>query len=182
MRRIRSPKTQAKLLVSRQRQERVIALLTGGRSQRQVAREVGLTQPRVCQIYQAHLQQIQERSLRRLALHRARQVLRLETMIKVNFPKAIGLSVGPDGSQTFGAPDAAAGRLMLRLMESEARLLGLYAPWEQPVEAKPEPAKKQWDLNRLTTEELLQLQALQQKMTDGKWQPSPGESQEPGEG
>src|SRR5262249_28918622 len=143
--RIRSPKTQAKLLVTRQRQERVIALLAQGRSQRAVAREVGLTQPRVCQIYQAHLQQIQERSLRRLALHRARQMLRLEAMIEVTFPKAIGLVVGRDGSQTFGKPDPAAARLMLRLMQSEARLLGLNAPWEQPVEAKPEPPKKQWD-------------------------------------
>ena len=179
---IRSPKTQAKLLVTRQRQERVIELLTRGRSQRQVAREVGLTQPRVCQIWRANLQRIQERSLERLALYRRRQMLKIEAMQNITFPKAIGLVVGRDGSQTFGEPDAAAGQLVLRLMESEARLLGLYAPWEQPVEAKPEPPKKQWDLNRLSTEELIQLQALQQKMTDGKWQPSPGESQEPGEG
>src|SRR5438128_12096007 len=78
MGRIVSPKTQARGLAARQRATRVITLLAEGKSQRHVAREVGVTQPRVCQILKAALRELRHDATDRLILYRARQLTEIE--------------------------------------------------------------------------------------------------------
>jgi predicted XRE-type DNA-binding protein len=165
MGRIISPKTQAKALAARQRHEQVIALLAQGRSQRAVAREVGLTQPRVCQILRANLRQIQERSLDRVALYRTRQLNEIEAMRAQTLPKAV-------------EPDLAAIDRMLKLQEREARLLGFDRLPKEPASPQPEPPATEWDPGRLSLAELEQLEALwlkaQGQPQDGGPPRSPG--------
>jgi predicted XRE-type DNA-binding protein len=173
MGRIVSPKTQARALAARQRAARVITLLAEGQSQRHVAREVGLTQPRVCQILKATLREIRHETADRLVLYRARQLVEIESLRAAIFPRAVGVVLTRKGQVGGdGVPNVAAIGAMLRLHAREAALLGLDAPdRDGPAVAshgKPADATgAAFDLSRLTPDELRQWEALHGKVQSG---------------
>jgi predicted XRE-type DNA-binding protein len=174
MGRIVSPKTQARALAARQRAARVITLLAEGQSQRHVAREVGLTQPRVCQILKATLREIRHETADRLVLYRARQLVEIESLRAAIFPRAVGVVLTRKGQVGGdGVPNVAAIGAMLRLHAREAALLGLDAAARdgpavsshgKPVDANGAAA---FDLSRLTPDELRQWEALHGKVQSG---------------
>jgi len=170
MGRIVSPKTQARTLVAEQRATRVISLLAEGKSQRDVAREVGLTQPRVCQILKATRRQLRHDARDRLSLYRARQLAELEGLKAALFPRALGAMKRRRRWVVVGAPDLAAVDRMLSLMKREAALLGLDAAAQAGPAAVPLPGRSaerngtDFDLSRLTPDELRQWAAIHGKL------------------